>query len=117
MPTYEYGCPKCGHTQDEFHWMNANPEIKCNECGEIMKRQVAPGAGIVFKGTGFYSTDYRHKAEHSKHVKDIVNKVRKGDDKTMSDIVGNAPDKVKKAHEKQQKTTKNTKNLPVRRVS
>jgi putative FmdB family regulatory protein len=60
MPTYEYQCDACGHNFDEFHSITAAPLRKCPECGKLKLRRV-PGAGaaILFKGSGFYQTDYR----------------------------------------------------------
>ena len=59
MPTYSYQCKKCGKVQDEFHSITANPRIKCNKCGGPCKRKLGSGAGIIFKGSGFYETDYK----------------------------------------------------------
>lgn len=59
MPTYSYECRKCGHVQDVFHAMSANPRVKCEECGGSAKRMLGTGAGIIFKGSGFYETDYK----------------------------------------------------------
>lgn len=59
MPTYDYQCAKCDHMTEEFHSMSARPRMKCPECGGGMKRLLGTGAGIIFKGKGFYTTDYR----------------------------------------------------------
>ena len=60
MPTYDYVCQACDHTWDEFQSMTAKPTRKCPECGKLKaKRKIGPGAGIIFKGSGFYQTDYR----------------------------------------------------------
>ena len=59
MPTYTYQCKKCGSTFDVFHAISANPRIKCEACGGGCKRQLGTGAGIIFKGSGFYETDYK----------------------------------------------------------
>jgi putative FmdB family regulatory protein len=59
MPTYSYECRKCGHIQDVFHSITANPRLKCGECGGSCKRKLGVGAGIIFKGSGFYETDYK----------------------------------------------------------
>ena len=61
MPTYEYECEKCGHVFEEFQSINAEPLKKCKKegCGGTVKRLFSPGAGFLFKGSGFYSTDYR----------------------------------------------------------
>ena len=61
MPTYTYECPKCGKAFDIFHGMSENPRIKCSECNVKAKRLLGMGAGIIFKGAGFYETDYKNK--------------------------------------------------------
>jgi len=62
MPTYEYECTVCGRITDVFHGMNAKPRVKCPECGSRTKKKFGAGAGIIFKGTGFYETDYKRKS-------------------------------------------------------
>jgi putative FmdB family regulatory protein len=57
MPTYEYLCPD-GHAFDKFQRMNERPRAKCPTCGKAAVRKISGGAGLVFKGTGFYITDY-----------------------------------------------------------
>ena len=58
MPTYEYRCPKCGTEFDAFQKMSAKPVAKCPKCGSKAERLMSAGAGLVFKGSGFYLTDY-----------------------------------------------------------
>ena len=58
MPTYEYRCPK-GHQFDVFQRMSDEPVSECSECGSTAERQISGGAGFIFKGDGFYITDYR----------------------------------------------------------
>lgn len=60
MPTYEYQCDACDHNFDEFQSINDKPLKKCPECGKSKLRRVfGTGAAILFKGSGFYQTDYR----------------------------------------------------------
>ncbi|MGD1031898.1 MAG: zinc ribbon domain-containing protein [Opitutaceae bacterium] len=60
MPTYEYACHKCGHRFEQFQPMSAEPLKKCPKCGKSgLKRLVGRGAGLIFKGSGFYVTDYK----------------------------------------------------------
>ncbi|MCX6956235.1 MAG: zinc ribbon domain-containing protein [Verrucomicrobia bacterium] len=62
MPTYEYACPKCGHEFEQFKSMLDAPLKKCPKCKKTgLKRLVGGGAGLIFKGTGFYITDYKTK--------------------------------------------------------
>ena len=60
MPTYEYKCSACGHAFEQFQSMTAAPVKRCPHCGKAkVKRLLGTGAGIIFKGSGFYITDYR----------------------------------------------------------
>ena len=60
MPTYDYQCAACGHEFELFQQMSASLKKKCPECGKLkLKRLIGTGAGIIFKGGGFYETDYR----------------------------------------------------------
>ena len=59
MPTYDYKCKGCGHVFELFHGMSENPAPHCPKCGEPCERLISGGAGVVFKGNGFYATDYR----------------------------------------------------------
>lgn len=63
MPTYEYACPKCGHTFEQFQSMKEQPIKKCPKCKKTgVKRLIGGGAGLIFKGSGFYITDYKKKS-------------------------------------------------------
>jgi len=60
MPTYDYRCKDCGHEFELFQSMKDRPKRKCPECGKPkLERLIGTGAGIIFKGSGFYETDYR----------------------------------------------------------
>jgi putative FmdB family regulatory protein len=59
MPTYEYECQKCGHHFELFQSIKDAPQKTCPKCRGRVKRLLGTGAGIIFKGSGFYSTDYR----------------------------------------------------------
>lgn len=59
MPTYEYKCKACDHQFEQFEPITAEPRKDCPECGGEVKRLISPGAGFLFKGSGFYITDYR----------------------------------------------------------
>ena len=62
MPTYTYKCKKCGAEQDVVHAMSATPKVACAACGGACVKQLGTGAGIIFKGSGFYETDYKKKS-------------------------------------------------------
>jgi len=62
MPTYTYKCSKCGHTFDIMKLISKYDEVeKCSKCKIIATRQIGKGAGVIFKGDGFYQTDYKNK--------------------------------------------------------
>ncbi len=59
MPTYEYECTKCGHTFEAFQSIKADPLSSCPKCRGKVRRLIGGGIGVIFKGSGFYSTDNR----------------------------------------------------------
>jgi putative FmdB family regulatory protein len=60
MPTYEYVCRSCEHEFEVFQSMTEGPKRKCPECGKnALERKIGTGAAVLFKGSGFYQTDYR----------------------------------------------------------
>ena len=60
MPTYEYECGACGHRFEEFQSITAEAIRKCPACGAVkVRRLIGPGGAFIFKGSGFYTTDYR----------------------------------------------------------
>ena len=66
MPTYSYECAKCGTVTDAFHMMSESPKVACGDCGsKRTKKLLGTGAGIIFKGSGFYETDYKNNGKKS----------------------------------------------------
>ncbi len=59
MPTYQYRCPSCGQEFEKFEKMSAKTRSKCPKCGTRAERLISGGVGLVFKGSGFYITDYK----------------------------------------------------------
>ncbi len=59
MPTYEYECQKCEHVFERFQSITEEPLKRCPKCRGKVKRLLGTGAGIIFRGSGFYETDYR----------------------------------------------------------
>lgn len=60
MPTYDYECSACGHAFEKFQPITARAIRKCPSCGKLkVRRLIGTGAGVIFKGSGFYQTDYR----------------------------------------------------------
>ncbi len=58
MPTYEYKCDSCSYEFEQVQSITAKPLTKCPECRSKVRRVISSGAGIIFKGSGFYKTDY-----------------------------------------------------------
>ena len=59
MPNYDYQCSSCKDVFEVFQSMSAKPLTKCPKCGKKVKRLISSGAGLIFKGSGFYATDYK----------------------------------------------------------
>ena len=70
MPTYEYQCTKCKKRHEAFQSITAKPLTKCPTCGGKLKRLLGSGSGFLFKGSGFYITDYRKKGYDEAKKKD-----------------------------------------------
>ena len=62
MPTYDYECDKCKHKFEVFESMTAKHLKRCPECGGKVTRLLGTGSGVIFKGSGFYQTDYKNKS-------------------------------------------------------
>ncbi len=88
MPTYDYECGACNHKWELFQSIKAEPEKKCPACKKKKARRlIGAGAGLIFKGTGFYLTDYR-----SKSYKDAAKA-----DKSASEAVSSKSDSSAKS--------------------
>lgn len=84
MPTYDYACEACSHEFEHFQSITSSPLRKCPECGERkLKRLIGAGAGLLFKGSGFYITDYRSEGYKEAAKKDAP-KDKKKDSKDKS---------------------------------
>ena len=70
MPTYEYQCQKCRRQHEVFQSITAQPLTKCPTCSGRLKRLLGSGSGFLFKGSGFYTTDYRSKGYREAKQKD-----------------------------------------------
>jgi putative FmdB family regulatory protein len=95
MPTYEYECPKCGHTFEAFQLMSAKPLTKCPSCKKTgVRRLLGAGAGFVFKGSGFYETDFKTKkgAPPAKETKTTGPKPGEGSSAAAADTKATATD-------------------------
>jgi putative FmdB family regulatory protein len=86
MPTYEYECTssECRHRFEAFQSIKAKPLRKCPTCGNTVKRLIGTGAGIIFKGSGFYITDYRSKDYKDRAKADRDSSAAKSDSPSAS---------------------------------
>ncbi|MCH7963454.1 MAG: zinc ribbon domain-containing protein [Bacteroidetes bacterium] len=92
MPTYDYRCLSCGNNFEVFQYMTEKHLSSCPKCGGKVKRLIGAGAGPIFKGSGFYQTDYKNSSNDSN---------QKSDKKTST--VTEAPKKTKDTSEKSPK--------------
>lgn len=70
MPTYDYRCEACGHAFELFQSIKADPEKRCPKCGaESARRVIGAGGGFIFKGSGFYITDYTRSKDYKDKTK------------------------------------------------
>ena len=109
MPTYEYICEACGHDMEEFQSITAKPLKKCPNCGKNkLKRLIGTGSGIIFKGSGFYETDYRSEGykQDAKAEKDAAKpKAEAKSDKKTGDAKKTKPESKPKADKPTKKKT------------
>jgi putative FmdB family regulatory protein len=88
MPTYEYVCDSCGNEFEQFQAITAKPVRVCPKCGKkTAKRLIGVGAGVIFRGSGFYETDYR-----SESYKKAVESEKKGADDKNKETKTSSPD-------------------------
>lgn len=81
MPTYEYECLKCKYKFEKFQNMTEEPLKDCPHCGGELRRLIGTGAGIIFKGNGFYHTDYKKKGSGDEGKKDKKESTGKSESK------------------------------------
>ncbi len=97
MPTYEYRCNKCKTVHEVFQSITAEPLTKCPKCSGKLKRLMGGGSGFIFKGSGFYVTDYRSKSYQEAKKKDQASKSSStGESKPKKDDKSKKDDKPKK---------------------
>ncbi len=96
MPTYDYVCEACSHQFEHFQSITSSPLRKCPECGERkLKRLIGAGAGLLFKGSGFYITDYRSDGYKADAKKDAPKDTKKDSkDKSGSDTKSKKKEKA-----------------------
>ncbi len=99
MPTYDYECDACGHEFELFQSITESVKRKCPECSKLkLRRLFGTGAAIVFKGSGFYETDYRSESykkgeEKAKKAKDDASSDKKSDKKSGAKTKPKSSDK------------------------
>ena len=109
VPTYSYECKTCGHTVDILHAMNARRRVKCPECGGRCRRLLGAGAALIFKGSGFYETDYKKndgkKAESKGEAKTEAKSEGKTEGKTENKTESKAESKAESKSESSKSST------------
>ncbi len=80
MPTYDYECTKCGHKFELFQSMTEKPRKRCPVCRGTLRRLIGAGAGMIFKGRGFYVTDYRSQSYKDQKTKESGEKPKPKDE-------------------------------------
>jgi putative FmdB family regulatory protein len=117
MPTYDYECRKCGKVFEVFHAMSETPKVKCTKrgCTGVAKKQIGAGSGLIFKGSGFYITDYKNKngkgsdgaaAESKAEGKSESKSEGKAESKSESKSEGKAESKAEAKSESKTETPK-----------
>jgi putative FmdB family regulatory protein len=98
MPIYEYQCSSCRYKLEELQKINEPPLIKCPDCGkDTLKRLIGSGAGLIFKGSGFYLTDYKNSAQKEKSKTEAAARTEsKADSKTASETKPSTKEESKK---------------------
>jgi len=105
MPTYEYKCESCGCKFERFQSITAKPVRRCPKCRKTsVRRLIGIGAGVIFKGSGFYQTDYRSES-YKKSAEKEKNATSKSADKKET----KAENKESKSSEKAESSTKDKK--------
>ena len=104
MPTYDYRCNACGYEFELFQSMSAGVKKKCPECGKLaLERLIGTGSALIFKGSGFYETDYRS---------NDYNKAKEADSKAAKEASKPAETKAMKSDDKPRTTEKKADSKP-----
>lgn len=108
MPTYDYKCTNCNHQFEKFQSITAPVMKKCPQCGKsTLKRLIGTGAGIIFKGSGFYQTDYRSDSYTQASKKESESGTKKDEKKeSKSETKSETKTETKKTESKSEKKEK-----------
>ncbi len=102
MPTYDYMCKKCNHHFEVFQKMSDAPLTKCPKCSSEVKRLIGGGTGMIFKGSGFYITDYKKAGQGSEKrtEKETTEKKSEKKDSSLSNEKTSKPEPRSKEKDK-----------------
>jgi putative FmdB family regulatory protein len=104
MPTYEYRCKSCGHEFEEFQSMSSDPLVMCPKCAKpALKRLMSSGGGLIFKGSGFYLTDYK---KSNTSTSSSVKSESKSDSSSKPDSNQESKSESKDSHHEPKKESK-----------
>lgn len=113
MPTYDYVCAACGHALEIFQSMSEAPKRKCPKCGKSkLERRIGAGAGFLFKGSGFYLTDYRSKSYQEGAKSESKSETPAASESNSSDVAAKSdskPVETKKPEARKSSESKTTK--------
>lgn len=111
MPTYDYKCDNCGHEFETYQSMKDDKLTVCPSCGEnTLKRLIGSGSGLIFKGSGFYLTDYKNKQTETSSAKSTTSESKKtepaaaSNDTVKTETKTSAETPVKPAEKKETKS-------------
>jgi len=96
MPNYDYKCKKCGHIFEVFQSMTAERIKECPECSGEVQRLIGAGAGLIFKGSGFYITDYKNKKTSATPAAGVSKPQASGNTKSSNTADSKKPAEKKK---------------------
>ena len=96
MPTYAYRCPACGREYDKLQKMSDATPVECPDCGTPGERQISAGIGFVFKGSGFYETDYKRAGKTRTEYKSDAGEAGETEKKTPAKAEKSKSDKPAK---------------------
>lgn len=111
MPTYDYECDACGHSFELYQSISAEPEKKCPACGKNkLRRLIGAGAAVVFKGSGFYQTDYRSES----YKKSAASDAKSSDGSSKSESTSEAKSESKSEAKTESKSKVESKSKPTK---